>query len=328
VTTTLLPAGPEAGPAARARGRARARRRYRLRVLLFLAPWLVGVGLFLVYPLLATVYFSFTRYDLLTNPVWVGLRNWDFLLHKDPHVWQAFGNTLWLVLVMVPLRVLFGLGVAGVLIRIRSGAGLFRTLFYLPYLVPPVAGTLAFVFLLNPGTGPVNDALRGVGIDGPAWFNDPHWAKPALVLLSLWGIGDLMVIFLASLLDVPAELYEAAALDGAGGWQRFRYVTLPAMTPVLVFAAVTGVITSLQYFTQAMVAARVASGVTDAPGTQIPPGYPDFSTLTLPQWLFEQGFRQYNIGYACVLALVMFAVALAFTALLLRRSAGLLGDEA
>jgi multiple sugar transport system permease protein len=315
-----------AGRAGGQAARSRARWRYRLRVLAFLSPWLAGVGLFLVYPLLATVYFSFTQYDLLSQPVWVGLRNWDFLLHKDPHVWQAMRNTLWLALVMVPLRVCFGLGVAGVLTRIRSGAGLFRTLFYLPYLVPPVAGTLAFVFLLNPGTGPVNHLLHGIGISGPAWFNDPRWAKPALVLLSLWGIGDLMVIFLASLLSVPAERYEAAALDGANGWQRFRYVTLPAMSPVLVFAAVTGVIASLQYFTQAMVAARVASGVTDAPGTQFPPGYPDFSTLTLPQWLFEQGFRQYNVGYACVLALVLFVVALGFTALLLRRSSGLIEE--
>lgn len=315
-----------AGPV-RTVARRTARHRRRLWILAFLSPWLVGFTLFFGYPLLATVYFSFTSYDLLSPPRWVGLDNYRFLLTKDTHVWQAIGNTLWLVAVMVPLRVLFGLAVAGLLVRIKSGASVFRTLFYLPYLVPPVAGTLAFVFLFNPATGPVNQGLGAAGIPSPGWFNDPEWVKPALVLLGLWGIGDLMVIFLASLLDVPAELYEAAALDGAGAAQRFRYVTLPMISPVLLFAAVTGVIQTLQYFTQAMVAARTASGVTDLPGSSTPPGYPEGASLTYPQWLFEQGFRQFNMGYACALALVLFVMALGFAAILLRRSSGLLPEE-
>jgi ABC-type sugar transport system permease subunit len=219
---------------------------------------------------------------------------------------------------MVPLRILLGLGVAGLAVSIKSGASVFRALVYLPYLVPPVAATIAFVFLFNPGTGPVNHLLSWVGISGPGWFTSPSWAKPGLVLLSLWAVGDLMVILMASLLDVPRELYEAAAIDGAGSVSRFRFVTLPAIAPVLLFAAITGIIETLQYFTQATVAARVASGVTELPGTQIAPGYPNGSTLTYPQLIVDRGFSQFNMGYASALSVLLFLVSLVFTAGLLR----------
>ena len=192
------------------------RRRRRMTVLAFLSPWLLGVGLFFLYPLVATVYFSFTHYDLLSNPRWVGFSNYQYMFKDDPDFWRAVRNTLWLVVVMVPLRILLGLGVAGIAVSLKSGASLFRSLVYLPYLVPPVASTIAFVFLFNPGTGPVNQILGKLGIPGPGWFTSESWSKPALVLLSLWAIGDLMVIMMAALVDVPRELHEAAAIDGAG----------------------------------------------------------------------------------------------------------------
>ncbi|WP_169982302.1 MULTISPECIES: carbohydrate ABC transporter permease [unclassified Microbispora] len=288
-----------------------------LRALLYLSPWLAGFAIFFVYPLLSTVYFSFQRYDLFTlEPV--GLLNWEYFL-KDQAAWTAIRNTLWLVVVMVPLRVLFGLGVAQLVTRLKAGVGVYRTIFYLPALVPLVAGTLGFVFLLNPGTGPVQAILSAVGLPAPDWFGDPAWSKWGLTLLGLWSVGDLMVIFMAALLDVPKQLYEAAAIDGANGWRQFTSITLPVIRPVLMFALVTGVIQTLQYFTQAEVAARVASGATDSAGSVFTPGYPDQSTLTFPQWLFQQGFRDYAMGYACVLALVLFAVAMAFTLILLRQ---------
>jgi len=237
-------------------------------------------------------------------------------------------NTLWLVIVMVPLRVLLGLGVAGLAVSLKRGVSVFRALIYLPYLVPPVAGTIAFVFLLNPGTGPVNHILGWFGIDGPGWFTSTTWAKPSLVLLSLWAIGDLMVIMMAALLDVPTELHEAAAIDGASGTQRFRFVTLPAISPVLLFATITGIIETLQYFTQAEVAAKVASGVTDLPGTTQTPGYPQDATLTYPQWIVEQGFSQFNLGYASALSVLLFLVALIVTSVLLSRAGSLTGDVA
>ena len=303
------------------------RRRSALRTLGFLSPWLIGFGVFFGYPLAATVYFSFMKYDGFTSPVWTGLDNWSYVLTDYPFFWPAVRNTLWLVAVMVTLRVVFGLGIGMLLTRIRTAPGAFRTLFYLPYLAPPVAATMAFVFLLNPGTGPANTVLEKLGLPQPGWFNDAGWSKPALTLLALWGIGDLMVIFLASLLDVPKEQYEAAELDGAGPWARFRYVTLPHISPIVLFAVVTGIIETLQYYTQPIVASKVASGVIGGSGQQFEPGYPEKSTLTVPQIVYNLGFQRFDTGAACVVALVLFAIAMAFTALLMRRRSGFLSAE-
>lgn len=296
------------------------RLRHRLTVLSFTAPLLIGIGVFFLYPLLSALYFSFTRFDLLTAPEWVGARNYAYLFQHDPLVVKAALNTLWLVVVLVPVRMLAALGTALLLTRVRRGAGFFRAVFYLPALAPPVAATIAFVFLFNPATGPVNAALAWFGVEGPLWFDSPAWAKPSLVLLGTWAVGDLMVIFLAALLAVPRQLYEAAEIDGAGRWQRFRHVTLPSMAPVLLFAAVTGVIQTLQYFTQAAVAASVASGrATTGGGISSTFGYPEEATLTYPLHLYVSGFRYYDMGYANALAIVLFVVAFAVTLVLLRR---------
>jgi multiple sugar transport system permease protein len=299
---------------------ARMRWRRRLTVLGFMAPAIAGFALFFIYPLIATVYFSFHRYDLLSPPEFIGFRNYDYFLHSDPRVWQSVRNTLWLVAIMVPARIVFALGVSQVLLAIKRGVSFFRALFYLPALAPPVAATLMFVFLFNPATGPVNETLKFFGIDGPLWFDDPHWSKPGLVLLALWGVGDVMIIILAALLNVPKEQYDAASMDGANAMQRWRYVTLPTISPVLMFAAVTGVIATLQYFTQPAVAAQAASGqATVGGGVGGLLGYPLGSTLTFPQWLYIEGFTKYYLGYASVLALVLFAVALVFVLALIRQ---------
>ncbi|MFJ6864742.1 carbohydrate ABC transporter permease [Streptomyces termitum] len=291
-----------------------------------MSPWLIGFGVFFVYPLVSTVYFSFMRYDGLNPPTWRGTENWVYVFTDFPQLWPALTNTLWLCLVMVGCRVVFGLGIGLLITKIKTGTGVFRTLFYLPYLAPPVAATLAFVFLLNPGTGPVNSLLESVGVPGPAWFTDPAWSKPALTVLAVWGVGDLMVIFMAALLDVPKEQYEAAELDGASAWQRFRYVTLPNISPIVLFAVVTGIIGAMQYYTQPIVASKVASGVMGGSGVTFVPGYPEDSTLTLPQLIYSLGFSQFNYGAACVVALVLLALSMAFTALLMRRRGGLIGS--
>ncbi|MBT2417149.1 sugar ABC transporter permease [Streptomyces sp. ISL-22] len=300
------------------------RRRSALRTVAFLSPWLIGFGVFFAYPLVSTVYFSLMKYDGFGTPVFRGLGNWAYVFHDYPLFWPALRNTLWLVLVMVTCRVVFGLGIGLLITKIKTGAGVFRTLFYLPYLAPPVAATLAFVFLLNPGTGPVNSVLGDLGLPTPGWFTDPAWSKPALTALALWGVGDLMVIFMAALLDVPKEQYEAAELDGTSAWQRFRYVTLPNISPIVMFAVVTGVIQTMQYYTQPLVAGKVASGIIGGSGQQFEPGYPDKSTLTLPQLVYNLGFQRFDYGSACVVALVLFALAMAFTALLMRRRGGLI----
>ncbi|MFJ5233920.1 carbohydrate ABC transporter permease [Kitasatospora sp. NPDC088391] len=305
----------------------RKRRRERARTLAFLSPWLIGFGFFFLYPLVSTVYFSFTHYDGFLAPTFSGFQNWDFVFTKYPAFWQGLGNTLWLVVVMVTLRVAFGLGVGLLITKVKSGAGFFRTAFYLPYLAPPVAATMAFAFLLNPGTGPVNHLLGELGLPQPGWFTDPSWSKPALTMLAMWGIGDLMVIFMAALLDVPREQYEAAELDGASALQRFRFVTLPNISPIVMFAVVTGVIQTMQYYTQAIVAGKVASGVIGGSGQQFESGYPHGSTWTLPQMVYNLGFQHHDYGSACVVAVILFALSMAFTSLLLRRKSGFLTED-
>ena len=285
-----------------------------------LSPALLGLLVFFVYPLLASVYYSFTRYDLVTDPEWIGFRNYEYLFTKDQKVWLSAANTLWFVAILVPVRIITAMAVAGILARAKQASGLWRTLFYLPALVPPVAGTVAFVFLFNPGTGPVNLVLKSIGIQGPLWFNDPAYSKPSLVLLGVWVMGDIMIIFLAALLDVPTEQYEAASLDGANGLQKVRYVTLPSISPVIVFALVTGVIAALQYFTEAAVASGVASGrAVVGEGTAVGLGYPQGSLLTFTEWLYVRGFAQYQLGYASALAVLLFIAAGLFLVALLRQ---------
>jgi multiple sugar transport system permease protein len=303
----------------RRRARRRAAWRRRGLVVLLMSPWIVGFSVFFAYPVISNAYLSFTHYDLLSKPRWIGTSNYEFLFEKDPSIWPAVKNTLWLIAIMVPLQVVFAIGVAMALTRARSGAGFFRTVFYLPTLAPPVAATLGFVFLLNPATGPVNTILGDVGIDGPLWFNSPAWSKPALVLLALWGIGNTMIIFLAALLDVPRHLYESAELDGANALKRFRWVTLPSISPVILFAVVIGVIEALQYFTQAYVAAQIARGGQAGDSLSVL-GYPEQSTLFFPVLLYQQGFRFFNMGYAAAMAVLLLVVSLAVTAVILRRA--------
>ena len=221
-----------------------------------MSPWIVGFCVFLLYPLGMNVYLSLTHYDLLSPPRWVGLANYRYAFTKDPDLGPAIKNTLWIIAVGVPCQVIFAFGIAAMVTRAKAGVGIFRTVFYLPALVPPVAATLGFVYILNPATGPINTLLGHLGIQGPLWFNDPGWSKPSLVLLAMWGVGNFMIIFLAAILEVPRHLYESAELDGAGPFQKLRWVTLPTISPVILFAVVLGVIYGLQYFTQAWVAAH------------------------------------------------------------------------
>jgi multiple sugar transport system permease protein len=207
------------------------------------------------------------------------------------------------------------------LTRARRGIGVFRTIFYLPALAPPVAATLGFVYLLNPATGPLSVGLRAIGIDGPLWFNDPRWSKPALTLLLLWTVGNMMIIFLAALIDVPRHLYESAELDGAGAWQRLRWVTLPTISPVILFAVVIGTIEALQLFTEAYVGATVAAGSASSAGDPSNDlGYPEDSTLFYPVLLYQQGFRFFNMGYASAMAVLLLVVSFAVTMVIVRNS--------
>jgi multiple sugar transport system permease protein len=287
-----------------------------------MSPWIVGFSVFFGYPLVMSVYLSFTHYDLLSPPKWIGLANYKYLFGDDPQVGPAVKNTLWLIGIMVPLQVLFAFGIALMLARAKQSAGFFRTVFYLPALAPPVAATMAFVYLLNPATGPVNVILEKLGINGPLWFQSPQWSKPSLTLLSIWGVGNLMIIFLAAILDAPRQLYESAELDGAGPLQRMRWVTLPTISPVILFSVVISVIAALQYFTQAYVAANIAAGQASQAGDQTVNnlGYPEASTLFYPVLLYQHGFKFFNMGYASALSVLLLAVAFTITVLIIRNS--------
>jgi multiple sugar transport system permease protein len=295
----------------RRRRRSRGRTQWGM-VLLLMSPWIIGFTVFYLYPMVATLYFSFTHYDLLSQPTWVGLDNYRYMFTQDPFFWQAVRNTLWIVVIGVPVQIAFALGIAWVLTRPKRGVGVYRTIFFLPYMVPLVAASLGFVFLLNP-SGPVNRILGLLHLPQPLWFQDPRFSKPALVLLSLWAVGDLMIIFLAGLLDVPAHLYEAADIEGASGWQKFRHITLPTISPVMFFAVLIGVIGGLQYFTQGYIASAATST-----GNQL--GDPQGSLLFYTIWLYQQGFSSFHMGYAAALAWVLFLATLGCTVLLIKGS--------
>jgi multiple sugar transport system permease protein len=315
-------ATPAPSAAARQRAKRSAAWRRRRLVLLLMAPWILGFSIFFGYPLVMSVYLSFNHYDLLSPPRWIGLANYRYLVNVDPQVWIAVKNTLWFIAVAVPLQVVFAFGIALMLARPRRGVGILRTIFYLPALAPPVAATLGFVYILNPATGPLNTILHQVGITGPLWFQDPRWAKPSLVLLSIWVVGNTMIIFLAAILDAPRQLYESAELDGAGPLRRLRWVTLPTVSPVILFSVILGVIQGLQYFTQAYVAAGVAAGqasqAADVSAANL--GYPLDSTLFYPVLLYQHGFIDFQMGYASAMAVLLLAVSFAITLVIVLNS--------
>jgi multiple sugar transport system permease protein len=298
--------------------RKRTRRAVRIRrwvtVLILMSPWIIGFLAFTAYPMIASFYFSFTHYNLLSPPQWVGLANYRFMMH-DPYFWLSLRNTVWIVLYGVTTQILFAIVIATLVLKPRRGIRLYRTVFYMPTIAPIVAATLGFLYLFNPATGPVNQLLRLLHLPAPLWFYDPQWAKPGLLFLGLWGVGNTMIIFLAALIDVPQELYEVADLEGGSRWQKFRYVTLPMISPVIFFAVVVGVIYGFQYFTEAF----VASTSTTATGAPIL-GAPQGSTLFYSIWLYQQGFMFFHMGYASAMAWILLLVTLACIVVLLRTS--------
>jgi multiple sugar transport system permease protein len=285
-----------------------------------MSPWIIGFSVFIVYPALSSLYYSFTNYDLLSPPRFTGLDNYRFMFTKDPQFWQTMRNTLWMIVVAVPLQMFVALVTATLLTRPRRGVKVYRTIFFLPTMAPPVAAAFAFFVIFNPATGPVNQLLSGLGIKNPPlWFYDPFWSKWGLVFLSLWIVGQTMIIYLAGLLDVPRQLYEAADIEGASAWQKFRNVTLPGISPVLFFTLVIGVIAGFQYFTQAYVVSFAVSGqATGAASSNV--GDPQGSLLFYSIYLYFKGFASFRMGYASAMAWILFLITMACTVLLIKTS--------
>jgi multiple sugar transport system permease protein len=291
-------------PAARAIRSPRARR---LRLgLLFVSPWIVGYCVFYLYPFLATIYYSFTSFTGIGKPVFTGLANYSGLLH-DSIFRTAFFNTFYYTIIEVPFSTVAALGLAMLLNMNVRGQAVYRTLFYIPSIVPVVASSLIFVWIFQPSFGIVNALLSDVHVNGPDWFFSITWSKPTFILLGLWGLGQPMVIYLAALQGVPREMYEVALLEGAGPWQRLRAVTIPMISPVILFNVILSLVLSVQYFTQAQV-------------IENPPGSPGNSTMFYITYYYRQAFQYLHLGYASAMAAFLFVAVLIITVVLLRTS--------
>jgi multiple sugar transport system permease protein len=275
-------------------------------IFLCMSPWIFGIIIFTAYPMIASFYQAFTKFNLIDKPEWVGLENFHRMFFEDSDFWLALKNTVWISAISIPLRIVFAMFTAWVLTKPKRGSSIYRTIFFLPSMVPTVAASMVFTYIFNPAYGPINRGLEAIGVkEPPFWFMDPKWSKWGLILLGLWGIGDTMIIYLAGLLDVPKSLYEAASLEGATQWQSFRYVTLPMMTPVIFFSFVTGVIGSFQYFTQAYVAAGQVNDYSHA-------------MYFYATHIYYTAFRAYEMGYASALAWVLLVITLVCTLIILK----------
>lgn len=264
-----------------------------------ISPWLLGFIVFTAGPMLASLYFSLTSYDVLRPAVWIGGSNYADLLH-DTLFRRSLVNTFVYALLYVPLHIITALGVAMLLNRASRAQGVFRTLYYLPAMTPAVATAYLWIWILNPNDGLVNHTLRALHLPAPAWTVDPFWMKPTIVIQSLWALGGSMIIFLAGLKNIPQTLYEAAELDGASPWQRFRNVTLPMLSSVTFFVATVAVINSIQVFTQGYVSFDKDGG-------------PKNAGLFAVMYLFKQAFEYFQVGYASAIAWLLFIVIIAIT---------------
>lgn len=283
----------------------RKRTRRRLLVgLLFIGPWLVGFLVFFLYPFLATFFYSFTSYNIVQAPHWIGLSNYQGLFN-DHLFWVSLWNTGYYTVLEVPLSTIVAVGLAMLLNMQVKGLAWYRTAFYLPTVVPLVAGSMLWLWLFNPSFGIINAALSAVHIPGPGWMFSTVWAKPTFILMGIWAVGAPMVIYLAALQGVPAEMYEVAALEGAGPWQRTRHVTLPMISPAILFNVVLSLVASLQYFTQAYVMTQ---------------GGPTNATLFYSLYLYNQAFQYLHLGYASAMAWLLFVIVVVITLLLFRSS--------
>jgi multiple sugar transport system permease protein len=300
------------------RGLSPATRRNLRNGLLFISPWLLGLLIFTAYPIVMTAYYSFTDYDGVTFPPhWVGLRNYVLLVTEDPQFWPAVTNTIWWVVFSVPLGILFGVSLALLLnLRVRA-IGIYRTLFYLPSLVPAVGSTLLWIWLFNPNGGLVDGILGSLGLSQVGWFTDPAWSKPALLVQSLWGLGGGMIIYLAGLKNIPGELYEAASIDGASAPARLRHITLPMLTPTIFFNLVLGIIAACSFFAQALIASSAPSDLGGGGGNGISDvGGPVDSTLFYSLYLYQQIFNYFQLGYASALSWLLTLTVIILTAII------------
>ena len=266
---------------------------------LWTSPWWIGFLVFILYPMLSGLYLSFTDAKWVREPTWVGLENYLNVLTQDRLFWPALGRTLYYSFAVVPLGLLGSLFAATLLNQKLKGENTFRTIFYIPSLMPAVALVAIWTWILNPSFGLLNYALSWFGITGPGWLSTPEWAMPALIVMAVWGSfgGTTMLIFLSSLQSIPQEMYEVCALDGGNAFHKLRYVTMPMISPAILFNLIIGIIGSFQSFLYSFLAPTVAGG-------------PDYATYTLGLHIYNIGFQDGRLGYASALAWLMFLLIL------------------
>ncbi len=267
---------------------------------LFLVPWLLGLAIFWIGPVLASAYFSFMEYDVVSSPQFIGMENFTRAFTADKLFWPSLGRTFYYSIVVVPIGLFGSLMLAILLNQGFKGTNVFRTFYFLPHLTPAVALALLWVWLFHPSVGPINSLLENIGIPGPGWLKDKNWALPSVMIISLWaGMGgNAMLIFLAGLQGVPQELYEASEIDGATRWAKFRNVTLPLISPTLLFNLILGIIGALKVFTLAFVATE---------------GGPSYSTWFYALHIYNQAFKYFRMGYGSALAWIFVLILLALT---------------
>ena len=286
----------------------RALQRRRIRIgLLFVSPWILGFLAFFLYPFFATLFYSFTNYTGIGHAHLIGFANYWALFH-DSLFRTAVFNTFYYTAFELPLSTIVALGLALLLNMNVRGRAIYRTIFYIPSIVPLVASCMIFVWIFNPTSGIVNSMLNGLHIPGPDWFFSIAWSKPSFILLGLWGLGQPMVIYLASLQGISKDMYEVACLEGAGPFQRLRYVTLPLISPIILFNVVLQLVLCVSYFTQAQV---IESQDVGGPGT---------STWFFVQYLYEQAFEFLKFGYASAMGFFLFVITGLVTVLLFKSS--------
>jgi multiple sugar transport system permease protein len=266
--------------------------------LAFISPWIVGFLLLTVYPVCASIFYSFCDYDVLSTPVWIGTMNYRDMA-TDSAFWKSLYNTLYYAVFSLPLVLIVALLVAVMLNQSIKGRPVFRAIYFLPSLIPLVAASMCWLWILNGNLGLLNYFLHWLGIQGPQWLTDEKWTKPSLILMAVWGCGNTMVIYLAALQDVPRSLYESADLDGANSWVKFRHITVPMISPVIYFNLIMGIIGSLQVFVQAYV---MFGG-----------GGPSRSVLFYTVYLYNNAFDYHQMGYACAMAWILFLIILFLT---------------
>ncbi len=280
-------------------------RRETLEFYLFISPWLIGLAVFLVYPLLSSLYYSFTRYEIGGRPFWIGLENY-VRMFADPQYLRSIRTTFVFALVSVPGISVVALGLALILAQKLKAINVFRSIYFMPSVMPMVAISLTWFYVLRPDTGPLAGLLALVGIEAPRWLGDVRWALPALILINIWfNFGAQMVIYLAGIKGIPQELYEVAQIDGAGQWAKFRHVTLPMLSPTVFLNLVLGIIGAMQVFDIPYVMTR---------------GGPNDSTRTYMLHLYNRGWVEIQMGSASAMGWILFLIIMAITLLVVRSS--------